>query len=259
MIGVGVDSKQLQDPLQLHLYKQFNFWTTENELKFKRATKGYEDADLIINSTLKQVRGHLQISHRNVPETTSKEALRSYVIETIRRYPQINQWDLVGEAIADVGKLRDYWRRIEFTISDIVSWAKEANPANLYFYSDYNLKATAKWKQAIKLVNEFDLNLAIQFHHHDYGRVWLMGDWLEPLITAIKGRCLISEVSIESTSEVSQAICYNRLFKLINKHKIDACIWNLTDAKKNAYLFDKNFKPKLSYFEVAQYLSQNPS
>jgi GH35 family endo-1,4-beta-xylanase len=255
LIGIGVNSNHIKNSSYLPLYNRFDFWTTENELKFKQVSRGYGEADLILSGTSKPIRGHLMVSHRNVPENTPKNTVRAYFIETIRRYPQITDWDLFGEALADVGVLRNYWGRVDFTIPELVSWAREACPTNSYYYSEYNLKAASKWKETIKLVNELDLNLAIQFHHHDYGRVWLMGDWLEPLIRAVNNKSLVSEISIESISEVSQALCFNRLFKLIDKHKIDACIWNIADANKKSYLFDKNLKPKLSYFEVARYLS----
>lgn len=257
MIGIGVNITWLEDPHLKNFYDKFDFWTLTGALKYNRvSTEGYANADKILSvAGSVPVKGHLMISHNTVAENTGKTALRDYILTTISRYPTISEWDIAGEALTDVGTFRGYWERVKFTLEDLFIWAKEANPNNNYYYSEFNVKADFKWKSAVELVNALDINLAIQFHHHDYGSVWLRREWLSELKAKVTNKCAVSEVSIESFSELIQAKCYKAVLNLANENEIDACVWNLADIDKYKYLLSKNKVPKRAYFEVEKLLN----
>lgn len=213
----------------------YEFYTLENALKFNavRQNNGILDwnhADRLIRQLPNNaiIRGHIQVAHWSVNQDVPSVLLKEFIIKTIQKYPQITKWDLVGEAIADVGKIRKYWERTEFSIPNIINWANEANPTNTYYYSDYNLKSVHKWKKAIELCNELNLGLAIQFRHHWYGRVWAMNldKWLQKLKSELTTNILISELEILCDNIPLKKQCQNRVIAAANKAKIDVCLWD---------------------------------
>lgn len=229
MIGISINKSNVD-----RRKNNYDFYTLENALKFNAVHQndGYLDwsiADELINKlgNSENIRGHIQISHQSVNKQVSSAFLKNFLIETIKRYPKINKWDIVGEAISDVGLIRNYWSLTEFKIEDIVAWAKKANPNNIYYYSDYNLKASHKWKKAIELCNDLELGLSIQFRHHRHGRVWLMNlsKWLKEIKTSIDSNVALSELEILCNDPVIKKQCEQRVIKAANSANIDVCIW----------------------------------
>lgn len=213
----------------------YEFYTPENALKFNAVHQNngsfnWSHVDQLIEQlpSNANIRGHIQITHWSVNQNVPSIIIKKFIIETIRKYPQITKWDLIGEAIADVGKIRKYWERTEFSIPNVVNWANEANPTNTYYYSDYNLKSVYKWKKAIELCNELNLGLAIQFRHHWYGRVWAINldKWLQKLKSELTTDILISELEILCNNIPLKKQCQNRIIAAANKAKIDVCLWD---------------------------------
>lgn len=230
MIGISVNTNNV-----VNHSGRYEFYTLENALKFNAVHQNNGDlnwyrADRLIEQlpNLAIVRGHIQVAHWSVNQNVPSILLKEFIIETIRKYPQITDWDLVGEAIADVGRMRNYWKRTEFSISDIINWANEANPSNTYYYSDYNLKSLHKWENAIKLCNELNLGLAIQFRHHWYGRVWVINldKWLQKIKGELTTNILISELEILCNDISLKKQCQDRVITAANEAKIDVCLWD---------------------------------
>lgn len=230
MIGISVNCSNVKDRIS----KKYQFYTLENALKFNfvhqdNGSLNWHYADQLINElpSNSRIRGHIQITHWTVNQDVPSALLREFLIGTIQRYPRISEWDLIGEAIADVGLIRNYWSRTEFSLQDIVSWAKEANPDNNYYYSDYNLKTAHKWSRAVSLCNELNLGLAIQFRHHAYGRVWLMdlNKWIRRLKRQINNsNILISELDVLCAPAL-KAQYQDKIIRVANQLEIDVCLW----------------------------------
>lgn len=158
--GVAVNMKVLHrqaayGPL---IAREFSTVTAEKAMKLdalqpQRARYEFRTADRLIDFTTReqlQVRGHTLVWHRALPDWllqgnwTRQEAialLRDHIETVVGRYRgNIAVWDVVNEAIADDGTLRDsFWLRAigpEY-IEMAFRWAHAADPEALLFYNDY--------------------------------------------------------------------------------------------------------------------------
>ena len=171
-IGAAVAVKPLlnEELYAQTLARQFNLLTPENAMKFERLHPlrdryDFEDADTLVNFAQAhnmQVRGHTLVWHNQLPEwLTEKDwerdelinILREHIITVVEHYRgQLVAWDVVNEAIADDGSLRDtLWLRgigPEY-IEMAFRWAQEADPNVLLFYNDYGGEGQGKKSDAI--------------------------------------------------------------------------------------------------------------
>ncbi|MBS7653662.1 MAG: endo-1,4-beta-xylanase [Candidatus Bathyarchaeia archaeon] len=169
-IGAAVERSLLDIPDYAYALKQeFNILTTENALKFgpvhpQRDAYSFSDADYIISfaeSNGMKVRGHTLVWHQQLPSWVAQgnysreewiSIIREHIMTVVGRYKgRIYAWDVINEAIADDGTLRDtIWLRNigpEY-IEMAFRWAHEADPQAILFYNDYgaeglNVKSNA--------------------------------------------------------------------------------------------------------------------
>ena len=160
LVGVAVNEAPLrEDPAYRDLLaREFNVVTPENAMKFGRLSheRGhyhFEDADAIVGfaeSHGMRVRGHTLVWHMLQPEWLTEGAfsrqewldiLREHIFTVMTRYRgRVFAWDVVNEALAEDGSLRDtIWLRGagEEYLEQAFRWAHEADPAALLFYNDY--------------------------------------------------------------------------------------------------------------------------
>ena len=159
-IGAAVAAAPLRDEpaYASTIAREFNMLTPENALKFgplspSRGVYDFDAADAIVEfarSHSMKVRGHTLVWHMMLPAWLTegtfapgelRTILHDHIFTVAGRYRgQIAAWDVVNEAIADDGSLRDsIWLRAigpEY-IALAFQWAHEADPGARLFYNDY--------------------------------------------------------------------------------------------------------------------------
>lgn len=150
------------------LEREFDSITPRTELTWEVVEPGrnqfnFSGSDRLIGyarSRGMSVRGQTLVSHRSLPPwvewTYSAADLRSimenYIRTVVGRYRgQVRDWDVVGEAFADGGSLRDsvFSRMLGYNyIADAFRMARAADPTAKLYYTDYgietlNAKSTA--------------------------------------------------------------------------------------------------------------------
>ena len=159
-VGTAVNLKALgrDRRYRRRLAQNFNLVTAENDMKLERLQPrpnqfDFSQADRLMAFAADHqmaVRGHTLVWHRAVPDWLVQSdwsrdelmaVLENHIKTVVGRYRgQIVAWDVVNEAIADDGTLRDtIWLRgigpdyIEMAFR----WAHEADPEALLMYNDY--------------------------------------------------------------------------------------------------------------------------
>ncbi|TDU68103.1 endo-1,4-beta-xylanase [Prosthecobacter fusiformis] len=159
--------------------KHFDSITPENSLKWgsvhpKPDTYVFDEADRYVNFGHKRgmfIIGHTLVWHSQAPawifqdqEGTllTKDALlarmKDHIQTVVGRYRgKIHGWDVVNEALADDGSLRDsLWLKIigEDYIVKAFEFAQEADPSAELYYNDYGLEEARKREGALKLLKK---------------------------------------------------------------------------------------------------------
>ena len=172
LIGTAVNIDALEEDQQYrcHLAREFNLVTAENVMKLswlqpRPREFDFTQADQLVAFAAQHnmaVRGHTLVWHWSLPDWLeqqdwSRDELMAYLehhIKTVvgRYRGQIVAWDVVNEAIADDGSLRDtLWLRgigpdyIEMAFR----WAHEADPDALLIYNDYGGEGLNRKSDAI--------------------------------------------------------------------------------------------------------------
>jgi endo-1,4-beta-xylanase len=136
--------------------RHFSYVTAEYEMKWGqiervRGQRVFGPADEIVafaQARGMRVKGHALVWHGDSPawlETLSsaeaRDAVRDHVHDAVGRYRgRVAVWDVVNEAVADGGGLRDtvYLRQLGPSyLADAFRWAREADPDALLVYNDY--------------------------------------------------------------------------------------------------------------------------
>ncbi|WP_226022253.1 endo-1,4-beta-xylanase [Halomicrobium salinisoli] len=151
------------------LAEEFSAVTPGSALKMgplrpSRDTYDFADADAIVDFGLEHdmyVRGHALVWHRQLPEWFQpwdytddqlREFLRDHVHTVAGRYyGRIDAWDVVNEAVADDGSLREtvwYDALGADYVADAFRWASEVSDADLY-YNDYGIEALTEKADAV--------------------------------------------------------------------------------------------------------------
>lgn len=159
-IGAAVSAGPLRrEPLYAEtLSREFSMLTTENAAKFgpvhpEPDRYDFADADFIVGfaeAHNMRARGHTLVWHNQLPAWLAEGAwtrdelidiLREHITTVVGRYRgRITAWDVVNEAVADDGSMRDtiWLRGIGPEYVDLAfRWAHEADPDALLFYNDY--------------------------------------------------------------------------------------------------------------------------
>lgn len=162
-IGAALNARSLRsDPSYWKTARnEFNAITPENALKMgplrpSRKTYDFTDADAIVDFGRAHdmyVRGHTLVWHNQKPDWfqawdhTDEQIetfLRDHVHTVAGRYrAKIDAWDVVNEAVADDGSLREtVWADAmdEEYLDKAFHWAREVTDADLY-YNDYGADA----------------------------------------------------------------------------------------------------------------------
>ncbi len=171
-IGAAVSAEPLGNELQYRetLAREFSMLTTENALKFgpvhpEPDRYDFADADSIVEfaeANGMKVRGHTLVWHNQLPSWLTEgdwtpgeltQLLREHIMTVVGRYRgRIAAWDVVNEAVADDGSLRDtiWLRNIGPEYIDMAfRWAHEADPDALLFYNDYGGEGLTQKSDAI--------------------------------------------------------------------------------------------------------------
>lgn len=171
-IGAAVDVSPLRNELTYKqvLASEFNTMTPENAMKFQplqpaRNTYHFTNADIIVafaKANQMQVRGHTLVWHNQLPKWLTEgkfsreellSILRDHIQTVVSHYRgQLLSWDVVNEAIAGDGSLREtIWLRgigPEY-IEMAFRWAHEVDPQVRLFYNDYGGEGLGKKSDAI--------------------------------------------------------------------------------------------------------------
>ncbi|WP_435102909.1 endo-1,4-beta-xylanase [Halarchaeum sp. P4] len=152
------------------LRRGFNTVTAENAMKMgpMRPEPGvydFTDADAVANFAEEHgmaLRGHTLVWHNQVPEwfqewdytdAQLESFLRDHVHTVAGRYRgKVDAWDVVNEAVADDGSMRDsvwYDAMGEQYLDKAFRWANEVAPDADLFYNDYGADAVNEKSDAI--------------------------------------------------------------------------------------------------------------
>lgn len=179
-IGVAMNANQFtgRDKAAAEIIAtQFSTITPENAMKWdalhpEPGRFRFDEADQYVEFGERNgmfIVGHTLIWHSQTPRwvfenSTGQPADRETLIERMRQHIQtvvgrykgrVNGWDVVNEALADDGTLRDSpWRRIigDDYIELAFRFAHEADPDAELYYNDYGIEAGRKRDGAIELI-----------------------------------------------------------------------------------------------------------
>jgi endo-1,4-beta-xylanase len=101
--------------------------------------------------------------------------MRDHIHTVVGRYKgRVNGWDVVNEAIAPDGTMRQSpWLKIigEDYVAKAFEYAHEADPGAQLYYNDYDLETPPKRQRAIKLIRELQADgvpiAAVGLQNHD--------------------------------------------------------------------------------------------
>ncbi|HYN93905.1 MAG TPA: endo-1,4-beta-xylanase, partial [Pilimelia sp.] len=153
---------------------EFNQVTPENALKWdatepNRGQFSFAGADAILASAAQNnqvVRGHTLVWHNQTPGWVQnlaaadlRTATQNHISTVVGRYRgRIAYWDVVNEAFADNGTLRNsFWLQKLGAgyIADAFRWARAADPSAKLYYNDYNIEGVgAKSDATYNLVRD---------------------------------------------------------------------------------------------------------
>ncbi len=184
LIGVALNDPQLrgEDPRGTPIVEsQFNSITPENVMKWESIHPeadryDFESADAFVaygEANNMFIVGHTLVWHEQVgdwvfehPDGTPRSRgellaiLEDHITTIVTRYRgRVNGWDVVNEALADDGSLRESpWSQIigEDYIAHAFRFARAADPDAELYYNDYGLESAEKRAGAVRLLA--DLN-----------------------------------------------------------------------------------------------------
>jgi endo-1,4-beta-xylanase len=305
LIGAAVSASQLieRDYTQT-LSREFNILTTENALKFEpvhpsRNQYSFTDADAIVSfaeANGMKVRGHTLVWHQQLPGwinqgTFTREEwisiLHDHITTVVSHYKgQIYAWDVVNEAVADDGSLRNtVWLQgigpeyIELAFQ----WAHEADPQALLFYNDYGASGLGGKSDAVynlvKNLTESGVpidGVGLQMHTSlesppvfediaaNFKRLNDLG--LEVQVTELDVRIRVPATTADLTQQAN-----------IYRDMLDVCLsaddctafvmWGFTDRYSwipsanpgygSALIFDESYNPKLAYYALIDVFAEH--
>ncbi len=179
-VGVAINKAQVEgkDPRgEAIIAKEFNSISPENVLKWKAihpklGVYDFVPADAYVafgEQHKMLIIGHTLVWHEAVPDWVfqdpngkplSRQALldrmHEHILTIVGRYKgRIRGWDVVNEALADDGSLRDTpWRKIigDDYVEKAFEFAHEADPDAELYYNDYLLEKSEKRRGALVLL-----------------------------------------------------------------------------------------------------------
>jgi len=174
--GIGIGTAALMEPFQNDstyrevLAREFNRLTPENAMKFgqlhpERDRYNFTKADALVTfakAHQMQVHGHTLVWHQSMPDWLTQvewtreelmDILHQHIYTVVAHYQgQLAAWDVVNEAVAGNGSLRDsiWLSRIGPEYIELAfRWAHEADPQARLFYNDHDGEGLGKKSDAI--------------------------------------------------------------------------------------------------------------
>ena len=255
---------------------EYNSITAENAMKFGvihpgENTYNWADADTIVNIALqtgKRIHGHTLLWHNNVPAWLTnfsgdsaawENVMRTHILTVVGRYKNIiASWDVVNEAVADDGTMRNtIWRQKLGAnyIERAFIYAHQADPNAVLFYNDYNHESSSNsFAKLITIKKLIDTLLAhnipihgagMQMHINKNTSNVNIGRAIDSMVaTGLKIH--ISELDIAVNPESNQSLTYNttvaaqqfakfkyvatKLRSIPAAQNFGITSWNVTDA-----------------------------
>ncbi|MBZ0298749.1 MAG: endo-1,4-beta-xylanase [Anaerolineae bacterium] len=286
--------------------REFNLVTPENMFKFGPISPAPGEYDWSHTDALldwaeahhMRVHGHVLVWHQQQPgwlneDTYSPEQLAAILERHIRtvvgRYKgRIHEWDVVNEAVADNGRLRDtIWLRAlgPDYIAKAFEWAHEADPEAVLYYNDYNgdtpgLKADAIYKLVQGLVEEgvpvhgVGLQMHLIWQQQRSATPRAIGEvmirlndlGLKVAVTELDMRIHDPNRGREAMLDLQAEVYSNVLRACLDAPNCDTVVvWGVSDAYSWIpgftgnddwpLLFDETLQPKPAYEVVAQALA----
>jgi len=200
-IGVALSDKDIDDSLTTAIAnKHFNSITGENAMKWEYihphpGVYDFNASDRLVEfgkTHGKEIVGHVLVWHQQTPEWVFKnddgslvsrdtllERMHDHIARVVGRYKgEVHCWDVVNEAIADDGSIREnIWYNIIGIdyVEKAFEFAREADPDAILIYNDYSLPTPVKREGVVKLVKELKDKgvkidaIGMQGHYHlDY-------------------------------------------------------------------------------------------
>jgi len=216
-IGVAINVAQI-DGIDTRgdeiIQREFDSISPENILKWKAVhpkdgVYDFAPADAYVAFGEKHhmiIIGHTLVWHEAVPEWVfqdnhgkplSREALlkrlHDHIFTVVGRYKgRIHGWDVVNEALADDGTLRDTpWRKIigDDYIEKAFQFAHEADPGTELYYNDYLVEKPSKRQGTLALIarlKEKGIRVAAVGLQGHYSLDWPSTEELSATITAFE-------------------------------------------------------------------------
>lgn len=184
LVGATIDFNQVAgiDTNVIKLTRQqFNSITSENNMKWgeihpQLTTYNFAAADSFVNFGERNgmfIIGQCLLMSQQTPEwvfrgtdgnlvnrDTLLKRLHNHISTIVGRYKgRVDGWDVVNDAIADTGGIRNSkWFEIlgEEYIEKAFEYAHEADPSAELYYSDYSLSDKVKRDEAVRLVRELE-------------------------------------------------------------------------------------------------------
>lgn len=171
LVGTAVEPSNLSEaPFVEAMVREFASLTPGNAMKMgplrpTRDSFNFTDADYLVDWAEArdiEVRGHTLVWHQQTPGWLAGgnwsrdqliEILRDHITTVVGRYRgRLYAWDVVNEAVADNGSLRQtVWLETigpEY-IELAFQWAREADPGVRLFYNDYNSEGSGAKSDAV--------------------------------------------------------------------------------------------------------------
>jgi len=284
------------------LGREFNILTTESAMKFEPVhpsrdhyTFCYADAIVAFaKASDMQVRGHTLVWHHQLPgwltegNFTRDELemiLQEHIFTVVGRFRgQVTYWDVVNEAVADDGSLRDtiWLRGIGPEYIDLAfRWAHEADPQARLFYNDYGGEGLGPKSDAIYSLVQGLLQRGVPIHgvglqmHISLGSSPKPQDVVENMnrLGALGLEVHITELDVRIEGPVTeeklaaQASIYCDLLEVcLSAQNCKAFVlWGFTDRHSwipqffpgsgAALIFDESYHPKPAYNALIDVLS----
>lgn len=304
-IGVAVDSERLRKDAGYRdiVVHHFNSITPENGMKMdavhpREGRFFWEEADYLVEFCAqynKRLHGHVLVWHSQVPvwmedyqgtDAEWESMLKGHVQTIVRRYSgEVSSWDVVNEAFADDGELRDtIWRHHigGDYVAKCFRWAGDTDPEARLFYNDYSLPYNqSKLDAVLGMVDDFQHReppvpidgIGLQMHVTDS---FPPMDSIREAMDKIRGRGLevrFSELDIslnflgiytDLTEDMEQRQ-RERVFDLVDLYRglpedlrAGITVWGVSDADswiRHHYhrmdwplLFDEDYRPKPAFY-----------
>jgi len=164
--GAAVSASQLKNnaPYRALVIREYSSLTAENAMKFgvihpAQNTYAWADADSIVAFAQqygKRVHGHTLVWHNNVPDWVTnfvgdsaawENVMKTHIQTVVTHFKgKVSSWDVVNEAIADDGSIRNtiwYQHLGGGYIARAFQYAHAADPDAILFYNDYNHESSS--------------------------------------------------------------------------------------------------------------------